>query len=188
MENIYVHFFIDLESREAFWNWKIYFLKWCIYCNLLNHGRYHIVPIIVEEKDMISSFSLVRDIYIYFIQLKNHSDQYLVQTPQESLGGGFKKRYVHPQLGEMIPFDEHIFQMGWNHQPNLYLDIYVLQAVGGFLFPICLTEKTTIRHGFLILPETYPYPVKIGVWKMNFPLSHGPFFCGHSFMFGGVDL
>ena len=29
------------------------------------------------------------------------------------LGGGFK----HPKIGEMIQFDEHIFQMGWfNHQ------------------------------------------------------------------------
>ena len=28
-----------------------------------------------------------------------------------------------PILGEMIQIDEHIFQMGWNHQ--LQLDIYV---------------------------------------------------------------
>ena len=24
-----------------------------------------------------------------------------------------------PILGEMIQFDEHIFQMGWNHQPEM---------------------------------------------------------------------
>ena len=23
--------------------------------------------------------------------------------------------YFHPYFGEMIQFDEHIFQMGWNH-------------------------------------------------------------------------
>ena len=35
----------------------------------------------------------------------------------ETLGGGFKDFYVHPYFGEMIQFDEHIFQVGWfNHQ------------------------------------------------------------------------
>ena len=24
--------------------------------------------------------------------------------------------YFHPDFGEMIQFDEHMFQMGWNHQ------------------------------------------------------------------------
>ena len=33
------------------------------------------------------------------------------------LGGGFKHFLFSPLLGEMIQFDEHIFQMGWfNHQ------------------------------------------------------------------------
>ena len=26
--------------------------------------------------------------------------------------------FFTPKIGEMIPFDEHIFQMGWNHQPD----------------------------------------------------------------------
>ena len=35
----------------------------------------------------------------------------------KKLGGGFKYFYFYPLLGEMIQFDEHIFQMGWfNHQ------------------------------------------------------------------------
>ena len=35
------------------------------------------------------------------------------------LGGGFKYALVLPRIpGEMIQFDEHIFQMGWNHQPD----------------------------------------------------------------------
>ena len=35
----------------------------------------------------------------------------------ESLGGGFKYFFIFtPILGEMIQFDEHFFQMGWNHQ------------------------------------------------------------------------
>ena len=25
-----------------------------------------------------------------------------------------------PKIGEMIQFDEHIFQMGWNHQVVIY--------------------------------------------------------------------
>ena len=33
------------------------------------------------------------------------------------LSGGFKDFLFSPLPGEMIPFDEHIFQMGWfNHQ------------------------------------------------------------------------
>ena len=37
------------------------------------------------------------------------------------LGGGNSKIfYFHPYLGEMIQFDEHIFQRGWfNHQLDL---------------------------------------------------------------------
>ena len=35
------------------------------------------------------------------------------------LGGGFKYVLFSPLLGEMIQFNEHIFQMGWfNHQPG----------------------------------------------------------------------
>ena len=35
----------------------------------------------------------------------------------KKLGGGFKHFLCSPLFGEMIPFDEHIFQMGWfNHQ------------------------------------------------------------------------
>ena len=34
--------------------------------------------------------------------------------------GGFKYFLFSPLLGEMIQFDEHIFQMGWNHQLAQY--------------------------------------------------------------------
>ena len=35
------------------------------------------------------------------------------------LGGGFKHFLFLPLPGEIIQFDEHIFQMGWfNHQPE----------------------------------------------------------------------
>ena len=33
-----------------------------------------------------------------------------------NLGGGFKYFLFSPLFWEMIPIDEHIFQMGWNHQ------------------------------------------------------------------------
>ena len=32
------------------------------------------------------------------------------------LGGGFKDVLLSALVGEMIQFDEHIFQMGWNHE------------------------------------------------------------------------
>ena len=40
-----------------------------------------------------------------------------VQDQTKNLRGGFKYFLFSPLLGEMIQFDEHIFQMGWfNHQ------------------------------------------------------------------------
>ena len=47
-----------------------------------------------------------------------------------NLGGGNSNIfYFHPHLGEVIQFDEHIFQMGWfNHQLVLY-QIWVLLMV-----------------------------------------------------------
>ena len=35
-----------------------------------------------------------------------------------SLGGGFKKKYVHPYLGKISHFDEHIFPMGLVQPPT----------------------------------------------------------------------
>ncbi len=34
-----------------------------------------------------------------------------------TLGSAFKDSLFLDQLGEMIPFDKHIFQTDWNHQP-----------------------------------------------------------------------
>ena len=43
-----------------------------------------------------------------------------------NLGGGFEDFLFSPVLGEMIQFDEHIFQMGWfNHQLEMYGDANV---------------------------------------------------------------
>ncbi len=47
-----------------------------------------------------------------------------IHTPppeNEWLGGGFKDFLFSPLPGEMIQFDEHIFQIGWNH----HLDEFV---------------------------------------------------------------
>ncbi len=47
------------------------------------------------------------------------------------LGAGFKYFFFSPLPGEMIQFDEHIFQMGWfNHQlecifPEATLDMCI---------------------------------------------------------------
>ena len=57
-------------------------------------------------------------------------------TPNDPcfLGGGFKDFFfVTPILGEMIQFDEHIFQMGWfNHHLVLtWTKIVVVFFAGG---------------------------------------------------------
>ena len=40
----------------------------------------------------------------------------------QKLGDGFKYVLFSPLLGEMIHFDEHIFQRGWfNHQPENHM-------------------------------------------------------------------
>ncbi len=41
------------------------------------------------------------------------------------LGGGFKYVFFLPLPGEMIQFDEHIFQTGWNHQVDILWDTVV---------------------------------------------------------------
>ena len=38
------------------------------------------------------------------------------------LGGGFNFFLFSSLFGEMIRFDEHIFQMGWNHQLDLFVE------------------------------------------------------------------
>ena len=51
-------------------------------------------------------------------------------TSYELLGGGFKHFLFSSLVGEDSHFDQHIFQMGWNHQPD-----YV-------------NHKTVYRHRF----------------------------------------
>ena len=40
-------------------------------------------------------------------------------TWKKLVGGGFKYFLFSTFFGEDFQFDEHIFQMGWNHQPVL---------------------------------------------------------------------
>ena len=49
----------------------------------------------------------------------------MVFMVNEKLGGGNSKFFLIfiPKPGEMIQFDEHIFQMGWNHELVLGLGI-----------------------------------------------------------------
>ena len=49
--------------------------------------------------------------------IKCKATGYILLLNQLELGGGFKYFLFSPLPGEMIQFDEHIFQMGWfNHQ------------------------------------------------------------------------
>ena len=50
------------------------------------------------------------------------------------LAGGFKYVLFPPLLGEMIQFDDHIFQMGWfNHHLDFHLVDHQAQK-GGQLY------------------------------------------------------
>ena len=60
------------------------------------------------------------------------------------LGGGFKYFLFSPLPGEMIQFDEHIFQMGWfNHQLG-----FQLRHVSSRFF-CTLPQKGCDRYGYL---------------------------------------
>jgi len=48
------------------------------------------------------------------------------------LGGGNSNIFFfHPLLGEMIQFDEHIFQMGWFNHQAVFFTIYQQKKKGG---------------------------------------------------------
>ena len=46
-------------------------------------------------------------------------------THTHTLGGGFKYFLFSPLFGEMIQFDEDIFQMGWNYQLVYVADLLI---------------------------------------------------------------
>ena len=68
------------------------------------------------------------------------------------LGGGFKSFLFSPLPGEMIQFDQHIFQMGWfNHQPDK-LSIWVWNV----WFPTPMTFNPSART-----PQSFPLQVPV---------------------------
>ena len=57
-----------------------------------------------------------------------------------------------PKIGEMIQFDEHIFQMGWNHQLDLY----------------CNSGNCMYIYLVKFLATSHPLgPQKVAFWKGN---------------------
>ena len=60
---------------------------------------------------------------------------------EQQLGGGFKHFLFSPLPGKMIQFDEHIFQLGWNHQlddfssKNVTIRFTPSHLHGDFTFP-----------------------------------------------------
>ena len=70
------------------------------------------------------------------------------------LGGGFKHFLFSPLPGEMIQFDEHIFQMGWFLSVRVVLvdifDLFLHQAVTGPFLSLFWDQKITA--GGLDLP------------------------------------
>ena len=55
--------------------------------------------------------------YMYLDRFKTIGHAYRVKVCDDILGGGFKHFLFSPLPGEMIQFDDHIFQMGWLVQP-----------------------------------------------------------------------
>ena len=72
------------------------------------------------------------------------------KLPQGSkvLGGGSKYFYVYPFLGKWSNFDEHIFQLGWNH--HLVKNRYQKRLYFGTTPPGWLYFVTTRIIRFLI--------------------------------------
>ena len=77
------------------------------------------------------------------------------------LPGGFKNCLFSSLPGEMIQFDEHIFQMGWNHKPVTH-EIFTIQASWCWThqrdIPILMSiffrwVETTNQHKFLPIPN-----------------------------------
>ena len=81
------------------------------------------------------------DLWIQRMERWNPADQKKLWNWNNSkslLVGGFKYLYFHPYFGEMIQFDEHIFQLGWfNHQLDYCWGMLVVgtpQYLQGFFF------------------------------------------------------
>ena len=59
------------------------------------------------------------------------------------LGGGFKDLLFLPLGGEMIQFDEHIFQLGSNHHQTVQHFRFGMKNIGGLsVFPVDGVWKT----------------------------------------------
>ena len=90
---------------------------------------------------------------LYYI-LPQNDDSHLkllfltAKALKNDLGGGFKYFLFSPLPGEMVEFDEHIFQMGWfNHQ-------------------LVMLEKM-IRLSFGAIPGTFKGSPVFHVWRFE---------------------
>ena len=76
-----------------------------------------------KGKSSTQIFSFLRGGMLFFRKRKPRNQ--ISRPTSHNLAGGFKPFFIFtPKLGEMIQFDEHIFQIGWfNHQlaPSLKL-------------------------------------------------------------------
>ena len=80
-----------------------------------------------------------------------------------NLGGGFKYVLFSSLLGEMIQFDEHIFQMGWfNHQLVIHSAITFLYLV---FFCNCQKKHATFLRASGIFGVSCRFPPKNGAGR-----------------------
>ena len=115
---------------------------------------------------------------------------------------GFNMSFMFtPILGEMIQFDEHIFQMGWfNHQPAHICKRFLLFGIQNFAFrtriPTAPGRRANLRlyfdrvtwypmmGGWLEMPRNY-CSLRIMVWTLQ---NKGGSLCFFFAGFGIVSL
>ena len=83
------------------------------------------------------------------------------------LGGGFKHLLFSTLPGEMIQFDDHIFQMGWNHQPEI---AFSCQGLLGWVFLTSCGEIPLQPWRKLFSDR----PGSPEVWAVNMTQVEGP--------------
>ena len=110
---------------SCFSQWLFFGIVWSNYSDLTRpHPKWWFSkgnPLISGKSRLVKYYNLARIVIHRF------------------LGGGFKHFLFSPLPGEMIQFDEHIFQMGWfNHQLVL------------LFYTVITLPKTNMLHHFAI--------------------------------------
>ncbi len=114
-------FFIFTPVWGRFPIWLVFF-RWVETTNQkTNHVDHHnMLRIIFGGAESLNPVRVAHTIYwgLYEGNLIKNLLTFMIHC--YNLGGGFKYFLFSTLPGEMIHFDEHIFQMGWNHQLAMF--------------------------------------------------------------------